>query len=101
VDGFKAMTFAEAGPAITGPPPPPMAAAQHIDLFRELPDTVLNTLLEAVGPDQDSPMSAIRPGQNPHRVHRAELPAPEAGEEDMGPRQLLPPQPQHPPDLSR
>ncbi|UYM04623.1 FAD-binding oxidoreductase [Solicola gregarius] len=44
--GFGELTFADAAHA-AGPPPPPMAARQHIDLVREVPDALLDTVVEA------------------------------------------------------
>jgi FAD binding domain/Berberine and berberine like len=46
-DGFRSMGFQEAGLAIAGPPPPPTAFRQHIDLFDELSDDLIETLLDA------------------------------------------------------
>jgi FAD/FMN-containing dehydrogenase len=57
VDGFRAMTFAEAGAAIAGPSAPPMAVRQHIDLFQDLPDAVLEALPDAAF--DDAPGTAV------------------------------------------
>ncbi|MGH2558560.1 MAG: FAD-binding oxidoreductase [Thermomicrobiales bacterium] len=59
LSGFGTMTFAEAGMAIAGPPSPPMAARQHLDLFREVSDDLIDTLIEAAGDGSDSPLAAI------------------------------------------
>ncbi|MGA5704449.1 FAD-binding oxidoreductase [Peterkaempfera bronchialis] len=56
VDSIGPMEFARSGAAITGPPPPPMVARQQIDLFRTLPDEMLETIVEAAGEGADSPL---------------------------------------------
>jgi FAD/FMN-containing dehydrogenase len=43
--GYRPMSFPETA-SITGPPPPSMAARQHIDLFGQLPDGLIDVLLE-------------------------------------------------------
>jgi hypothetical protein len=43
--GFRPMSFPETA-TITGPPPPPMALRQHIDLFGQLSDDLIDALLE-------------------------------------------------------
>jgi FAD/FMN-containing dehydrogenase len=43
--GFRQMSFPETA-AIMGPPPRPMAARQHIDLFGQLSDGLIDLLLE-------------------------------------------------------
>jgi FAD/FMN-containing dehydrogenase len=43
--GYRPMSFPETA-TITGPPPPSMAARQHIDLFGQLPDGLVDVLLE-------------------------------------------------------
>lgn len=43
--GFRQMSFPETA-TITGPPPQPMAARQHIDLFGQLSDGLIDLLLE-------------------------------------------------------
>lgn len=47
MDGFRCMSFAEAGQAIA-PPPAPMAAVSHFDLFHELTDEVLDAAVSAM-----------------------------------------------------
>ncbi|MGV9305880.1 FAD-binding oxidoreductase [Nonomuraea sp. NPDC004354] len=53
--GFAAMSFAEAATAFGGPPPPPMAVRQHLDLLREVPDDAI----EAIVKGAEQPVSAI------------------------------------------
>jgi FAD/FMN-containing dehydrogenase len=53
------MPFAEAGMTLAGPPPQPMAARQHIDLFRTIPDDLIDTLINAMCDDARSPLTAI------------------------------------------
>jgi hypothetical protein len=57
VDGLHTMTFPETS-AITGPPPPPMAARQEFSLHRALPDPMIDALVEA-GTDADSLVDAV------------------------------------------
>jgi FAD/FMN-containing dehydrogenase len=78
-DGFNAMTFAEAGQAIAGPPPAPIAAVQHIDLFQDLPDAVLDTLLDAIEPGPDSPPSAVSAIEVRHWGGAMARPTPDSG----------------------
>jgi FAD/FMN-containing dehydrogenase len=49
LDGMASMTYTEASAAL-GAPPDPMVTHQHIDLFRELPDTVLDVIADPDGP---------------------------------------------------
>jgi len=44
--GFRSMSFSETA-TIAGPPPVPTALRQHIDLFAQLPDELIDVLLEA------------------------------------------------------
>jgi FAD/FMN-containing dehydrogenase len=76
MNGFGPMDFAAAGVAMTGPPPPPVLARQRIELFRELPDAVIDVLMEAAGPDGDSPLTAI---EVRHWGGAMERPGPDAG----------------------
>ncbi|MGI8331724.1 FAD-binding oxidoreductase [Actinomadura scrupuli] len=76
VDGFASRDFAAAGTAIAGPPPPPMASGQHIDLFRELPDGLLATLVETAGAGADAPAGAV---ELRHWGGAMGRPAPDAG----------------------
>jgi FAD/FMN-containing dehydrogenase len=46
MDALREMTFAETATAM-GPPPPPMATEMHFDLFREVPDEVLDAAVGA------------------------------------------------------
>jgi FAD binding domain/Berberine and berberine like len=57
--GFATMDFTAASDLVAGPPPPPLVARQHIDLFHELPDGLLDTLNDAINPDATSPLTAI------------------------------------------
>jgi FAD binding domain/Berberine and berberine like len=59
MNGLAVMDFAAAGVAMAGPPPPPVLARQQIELFREMPDGLLDILIEAAGPEGDSPLTAI------------------------------------------
>ncbi|MEU8386318.1 FAD-binding oxidoreductase [Streptosporangium sp. NPDC048865] len=54
---YEMMDFTSAGLAIAGPPPPPVLARQQIELCRELPDDLVDVLLEAMEPG--SPLTAI------------------------------------------
>ncbi|MCO5967265.1 FAD-binding oxidoreductase [Actinoallomurus soli] len=74
VDGFRAMTFAEAGTAIAGPSGPPMAVRQRIDLFRDLPDAVLGALPDAAFGGPPGPAVEVR-----HWGGAMARPAPDAG----------------------
>ncbi|MEV5711086.1 FAD-binding oxidoreductase [Actinoallomurus sp. NPDC052274] len=74
VDGFRAMTFAEAGTALAGASSPPMAVRQHLDLFRDLPDAVLGTLPDAAFGDAPGPAVEVR-----HWGGAMARPAPDAG----------------------
>ncbi|RJL30995.1 FAD-binding oxidoreductase [Bailinhaonella thermotolerans] len=47
--GFAEMTFGEASLALGGPPHPPMAVRQHIDLFDDLPGGLTDALCAALG----------------------------------------------------
>jgi FAD/FMN-containing dehydrogenase len=53
------MTFAEAGMTLAGPPPPPMIVRQHIDLFRTIPDDLIDTMINAMCDEDGSPLTAI------------------------------------------
>ncbi|MFI6595170.1 FAD-binding oxidoreductase [Nonomuraea sp. NPDC050536] len=44
---MREMTFEEAGLALAGPPRPPMAMTQHIELAEDLPDDLIGALLES------------------------------------------------------
>ncbi|MFI9154617.1 FAD-binding oxidoreductase [Streptomyces sp. NPDC053367] len=57
--GFGEMDFARAGVAITGPPPPPMAARQHFDHFRELPGDAVDAIVKEAGEGSDPAISAV------------------------------------------
>jgi hypothetical protein len=59
-----------------GPPPPPVLARQQIELFREMPDGLLDVLMEAAGPEGDSPLTAI---EVRHWGGAMERPGPDAG----------------------
>lgn len=55
LDRFGSAGFADGSAATTGPPHPPMAARNHLELFRTVPDDVLDAMMEAAG-DPDSPL---------------------------------------------
>jgi len=76
VDGFAVRSFAEASAATNGPTVPPMAATQHLDLFHELPDGVLDAMLEAAGEGIDSPLAFVEMRQWGGAMAR---PGPDAG----------------------
>jgi FAD/FMN-containing dehydrogenase len=48
LNGMRTMTFAETS-TVLGAPPQPTVAEQHIDLFRELPDAVLDVVADLDG----------------------------------------------------
>jgi FAD/FMN-containing dehydrogenase len=76
MNGFAVMDFAASGVEMTGPPPPPVLARQQIELFREMPDGLLDILVEAAGPEGDSPVNAI---EVRHWGGAMERPGPDAG----------------------
>ncbi|GAA3150516.1 FAD-binding oxidoreductase [Streptomyces rameus] len=101
INHIAEMPYAQSGPAITGPPPPPMVAAQEIDLFHELPQDAVDMMVAAGGADSPAPpmstvevrhwggaMAAPGPDAGPagHRdvpfsvITTAMVPAPEAAE---------------------
>lgn len=105
MNGITEMPYAQAGPAIAGPPPPPMVATQEIDLFRELPQEAVDTMVAAAGADSPAPpmstveirhwggaMAAPDPDAGPagHRdvpfsvITTAMIPGPEAAERVNG-----------------
>lgn len=57
--GLAMMNFTQASDVIAGPPPPPLVARQHIDLFEEMPDGLLDVLNDAINPGATSPLNAI------------------------------------------
>ncbi|WP_306323270.1 MULTISPECIES: FAD-binding oxidoreductase [unclassified Streptomyces] len=60
MNGIAEMPFAQSGTAIAGPPPPPMVAAQEIDLFHELPREAVDVMVAAAGADSPAPpMSTV------------------------------------------
>jgi FAD/FMN-containing dehydrogenase len=75
MNGFRSMTFPETS-TITGPPPPPTAVAQHLDLFRELPDAALDVLLDTAGEGAGSPAAAV---ELRHWGGAMSRPSPDAG----------------------
>ena len=75
IDGARTMTYAETG-ALSGPPPAPTAVRQHIDLFHERPDAVLDALVEATGDGAAVPLTAI---ELRHWGGAMARPAPDAG----------------------
>ncbi len=58
-DGFAVRSFADASAATNGPPAPPMAATQHFDLFHDVPDDVVDAMVEAAGEGVDSPFAFV------------------------------------------
>lgn len=54
------LPFPQSGPAITGPPMPPMVAKQEIDLFHELPQDAVDAMVASAGAGSPAPpMSMI------------------------------------------
>jgi FAD/FMN-containing dehydrogenase len=56
LDRFGPAGFAEASQAAAGPPLPPMAVRDHLDLFRQVPDSALDAIVEAAA-DPGSPLA--------------------------------------------
>ncbi|MBB3725691.1 FAD-binding oxidoreductase [Nonomuraea dietziae] len=52
---FATMSFAEAATAFGGPPPPPMAVLQHIDLLEQVSDEAIDTIVKSA----DGTLTAI------------------------------------------
>ncbi|MFE3453944.1 BBE domain-containing protein [Nonomuraea sp. NPDC059194] len=55
VDGFAPMSFARAATVFGGPPPPPMAVRQHLDLLPEVSDEAIEVIVKSA----QEPVSAI------------------------------------------
>ena len=73
-DGFRCMSFAEAGQVIA-PPAPPTAAVSRFDLFHELSDEVLAAVVSAMTAE-DSSLAGI---EVRHWGGAMSRPAPDAG----------------------
>jgi hypothetical protein len=56
LDRFGPAGFAEASQAAAGPPLPPMAVRDHLDLFETVPDSALDAMVEAAA-DPESPLA--------------------------------------------
>ncbi|HET8523334.1 MAG TPA: FAD-binding oxidoreductase, partial [Thermomicrobiales bacterium] len=76
MNGFGEKDFAGASLALGGAASPPMAVRQHIDLFDQLPDTLIDLLIEASDPVSGSPVTAI---EVRHWGGAMSRPAPDAG----------------------
>ncbi|MFJ7246792.1 FAD-binding oxidoreductase [Kitasatospora sp. NPDC098652] len=71
------MPFAQAGPAIAGPPPPPMVAHQVIDLFHTVPQAGVDAMVAAAGTGSAAPpMSTV---EIRHWSGAMATPGPDAG----------------------
>ncbi|MFI5889954.1 FAD-binding oxidoreductase [Actinoplanes sp. NPDC051513] len=57
LDAFGMRSFPDAGDATNGPDAPPMANRQEVELFRALPDDVLDAIVEAGA--ADSPLAFV------------------------------------------
>ncbi|SNY65453.1 FAD-binding oxidoreductase [Paractinoplanes atraurantiacus] len=57
LDAYKMRSFPDASDATNGPDVPPMALRQEIELFRTLPDEVLDAIVAAGAPD--SPLGFV------------------------------------------
>ncbi|MFG1991632.1 FAD-binding oxidoreductase [Actinoplanes sp. NPDC048988] len=57
VDAYAMRSFPDASDATNGPDAPPMAVRQEIELFRTLPDDLLDTVVTAGAPD--SPLGFV------------------------------------------
>ena len=49
LDGLAERDFITASAATAGPPPPAMAVRQHVDLFRDVPDGMLDAMVALAG----------------------------------------------------
>lgn len=59
LNGFSMRSFPDASAATNGPDVPPIAARQYVELFQQLPDAALHTMLDAAGAYGDSPLAFI------------------------------------------
>ena len=59
VDGLAELTFAEAAPRFGGPPHPPAAVWQHLDLLREITPELVRVLSAALDDPATSALTAL------------------------------------------